>query len=189
MSASLIRSKARWKMKHDAILPPTTPAVRGLIHDIARVGLTFRYVRRSFLELRHASKLPSAALPSLLKPMDLCDAFFYDADGRRSNAHLYTYPAIVLDVDHAAQLLNLHYLCDGLIADADEEAFHIVKGVPASAALLATADVQSWLDNSQCSWTRCSYRKITDIREIREIREIRGDQGELAVALQGARTS
>ena len=165
MSASLIRSKARWKMKHDAILPPTTPAVRGLSHDIARVGLTFRYVRRSFLELSHASELPSPALPLLLKPMDLCDAFFYDADGRRSSAHLYTYPAIVLDVDHKAQLLELHYLCDGLIADADDEAFRIVKGVPASAALLATPDVRSWLDNSQCSWTRCSYRKLTEIRE------------------------
>lgn len=173
MSASLIRSKARWKMKHDAILPPTTPTVHGLSYDIARVGLTFRYVRRSFLELSHASELPSPALPLPLKPMDLCDAFFYDADGRRSSAHLYTYPAVVLDVDHKAQLLELHYLCDGLIADADDEAFRIVKGVPASAALLATPDVRSWLDNSQCSWTRRSYRKLTEIRE--RFTEIHGD--------------
>ena len=124
--AYAIWSKARWKMKHDAILPPTLPAVPGLIHDVARVGLTFRYVRRSFLQLRHASvqacMQPTLGLPPItLKPLDVCDAIFYK-DGQPSTAHLYSYPAVVLRVDAISRTLTLHYLCDGLIADADEEA-------------------------------------------------------------------
>ena len=162
--AYAIWSKGRWKMKHDAILPPTTPAVPGLIHNVARVGLTFRYVRRSFLELRHVSKPPSIGppLPALPKALDLCDAVFYE-HGQPSGAHLYTYPAIVLRVDATARLLTLHYLSDGLIADTDDEAFRIAERVPADAARIATSQVESWLLNGDCPWTRRSFRRIQEI--------------------------
>ena len=165
--AYAIWSKGRWKMKHDAILPPTTPAVPGLIHNVARVGLTFRYVRRSFLELRHVSKLPSNGppLPALPKTLDLCDAVFYE-HGQPSTAHLYTYPAIVLQVDATARLLTLHYLSDGLIADSDEEAFRIAECVPADAVRIATSEVRSWLLSQGCPWTRCSFRRIQEIRRV-----------------------
>jgi len=156
--AYAIWSKARWKMKHDAILPPTLPAVPGLVHNVARVGLTFRYVRRSFLQLRHACVHACMPPPTTLKPLNVCDAIFYK-DGQPSTAHLYSYPAIVLRVDALAGRLTLHYLCDGLTADADQEAFHIADGVPASAAVHATEDVRRWLTNSQCSWTRRSYNR------------------------------
>ena len=97
--------------------------------------------------------------------LDLCDAIFYTKDGQPSSAHLYTYPAIVLRVDASAQRLTLHYLCDGLTADADQEAFQIAEGVPASAAVRASTDVERWLTNDQCPWTRCSFRRVRQIRE------------------------
>jgi hypothetical protein len=160
-----IWGKGRWKMKHNAILPPRVPAVQGLVGNIARVGVTFRYNRRSFFELRRRnSSLVSSPLQPLPQPLDLVDAVFF-SDGKPSNAHLYTYPAIVLCVDAAERRLTLHYLSDGLIADTDEEAFAIAE-VPASSTVPATSAVKAWLRNSQCPWTICSYRLIEHIHAI-----------------------
>ena len=50
--------KARWKMLHDAIVPPTVPTIQNL-GNLERVGLTFRYFRRSWLELCRLEKLPN----------------------------------------------------------------------------------------------------------------------------------
>ena len=53
-------------MKHDAIVPATQPAIPGL-DSIARVGLTFRYFRRSFLEIRR--RAPAAAAAAGQRPL------------------------------------------------------------------------------------------------------------------------
>ena len=94
--AYAISGKARWKMKHDAIVPATQPAIPGL-DSIARVGLTFRYFRRSFLEIRRRAPAAAAAAgqrhlagpsrtspsPDRLdwQPLDLVDARFYNTRG------------------------------------------------------------------------------------------------------------
>ena len=171
--AYAIWSKARWKMKHDAIVPPTQPAVSGLLFDIARVGLTFRYVRRSFLELRSvrapSPPPPSLAMPSLPptpmpKPLDIVDALFFDERGAVSTAHLYTYPAVVLCVDQARRTVDLHYVSDGLIADSDQEAFAVRQNVPVGAMVAATPAVQDWVRNGQCTWNVQTYRKYEELR-------------------------
>ena len=169
--AYAIWSKARWKMKHDAIVEPKEPAISGLENNIARVGLTFRYVRRSFLELearsRSGSSSPAFGLsqPGTMQEfnvMDIVDARYFEG-GQRSTAHLYTYPAVVLYVDPVAEELTLQYLCDGLIADSDEEAFAFADHVPMRAAMHATPAVKAWVKNPECPWTRCTYTKLKDI--------------------------
>ena len=178
--AYAISGKARWKMKHDAIVPATQPAIPGL-DSIARVGLTFRYFRRSFLEIRRRAPAAAAAAgqrpfagpsrtspsPDRLawqpQPLDLVDARFYNTRGECCRStHYYTYPALVLRVDHAE--LTLHYLSDGLGADSDEEAFEIGK-VPAWAVWPMHEHVRFLLEHEDCTWTRASARKVKEIRE------------------------
>mgnify|MGYP001336065418 CR=1 FL=1 len=75
--AYAISGKARWKMKHDAIVPATQGAIPGL-DSIARVGLTFRYFRRSFLEIRRRVGARSDDGFARLAKVDSklsCDAF------------------------------------------------------------------------------------------------------------------
>ena len=102
-----IWGKARWKMKHDAIVPPTLGAIEGL-DGIARVGATFRYFRSSFLEiykLRLERPHPSLTKPRF-KPFDLVDAPYIKADGSVCSAHLYSYVAAVLEADESGQFLT-----------------------------------------------------------------------------------
>jgi hypothetical protein len=148
----------------DAIVPPTAPTIDGL-GNLARVGLTFRYFRRTFLQLyRHvAPGLPSQRLPSVF---DIVDARYVDRNGNVScSTHLYTYPAVVLRVDYGARTLTLQYVSDGLGADTDWEAFHVASNVPADAVLPAAQSVRSLLQNAECSWTRRSFQRINEIRK------------------------
>ena len=161
--------KARWKMLHDAIVPPSSPAIDGLddvmAGGIARVGYTFRYFRRTFLEVRRREQLvppPSTPLPQVF---DYVDAPYY-IDGVVDKAHLYTYAAIVLRVDAASRNLTLQYLSDGLGPDTDTEAFHIADRVPAHCALPMHPSIQSVLEDGHCSWTRQSLRLVQRIREM-----------------------
>ena len=161
--------KARWKMVHDAIVPPSCPAIDGLddamAGGIARVGYTFRYFRRTFLEVRRREQLvppPSTPLPQVF---DYVDAPYY-VDGGVDKAHLYTYAAIVLRVDAASRNLTLQYLSDGLGPDTDTEAFHIADRVPAHCALPMHPSIQSVLEDGHCSWTRQSLRLVQRIREM-----------------------
>lgn len=172
-TAYAIFSKARWKMKHDAIVGPATPAIDGLIKSTARVGLTLRYVRRSFLELRHRKSSVNNAQHTLSLPLPLPKPLtFVDATYMDSSAHFFSYPAIVLAVDTTARTLTLHYLSDGLIADADEEAFEIKAGVPVAETVAVTPAVKHWLNGGKnaegecCYWTRRTYRQVEKIREM-----------------------
>jgi hypothetical protein len=184
--AYAISGKARWKMKHDAIVPAISGAISGL-DSIARVGLTFRYFRRSFLEIRRRGSAaagaagatglcplarPSLTSPSPLgwfdelpRPLELVDARFYDGRGVLMTDHYYTYPALVLRVDRAARQLTLYYLSDGLGADSDEEAFEIGKKVPAAAVWPMHRHVRFLLEHEECPWTRASFRRVKEIRE------------------------
>lgn len=164
-----IVGKARWKMNHDAIVPPTCPAIPGLddgmVGGIARVGLTFRYFRRTFLELRQRQQLvaqPSTTLPAVF---DYVDAPYF-IDGAVDTAHLYTYAAIVLRVDAASRCLTLQYLSDGLGPDTDEEAFHVADGVPSDCVLPMHPSIQGTLQAEDCPWTRKSLRLVQRIREM-----------------------
>jgi hypothetical protein len=156
---------------HGSIRTPSAahvPIVHGLEHNTARVGLTFRYVRRSFLELkRRRTELDASVLKvplPLPAPLDVVDAIWYGSDGTPSTAHLYTYPAIVLEVDASTRCLTLHYLSDGLISESDEEGFAIREGVPVNDVTLATSDVRRWVCHSECPWTRRSFRRVEEIR-------------------------
>ena len=181
--AYAISDKARWKMKHDAIVPAVSGAISGL-DNIARVGLTFRYFRRSFLEIRRRGSAAAAAAglcplagPSLTSPsplgwlddlplpLELVDARFYNRRGVEMTDHYYTYPALVLRVDHVARQLTLYYLSDGLGADSDEEAFEIGIKVPAAAVWPIHRHVRFLLEHEECPWTRASFRRIKEIRE------------------------
>ena len=99
-------------------------------------------------------------------------ATFVDATFMDSSAHLYSYPAIVLAVDATAHTLTLHYLSDGLIADADEEAFDIHTDVPVAETVDVTPAVKHWLNGGKnakgecCYWTRRTYRQVEKIREM-----------------------
>ena len=168
-----IAGKARWKMLHDAIVPPSAPAINGLDEamggGIARVSATNRYFRRTFLELCRRGAFsgapPQAILPSALpQPFDYVDAPYY-LKGAIDEAHLYTYPAVVLRVDSASCMLTLQYLSDGLGADTDGEAFHIADQVPASHVLPTHPTIRSLLTSEECSWTRKSLRLVESIRE------------------------
>ena len=162
--------KARWKMLHDAIVPPSCPAIEGLTDamagGIARVGFTFRYFRRTFLEVRRREQLgappPSTPLPRIF---DYVDARYY-VNGVIDTAHLYTYAAIVLRVDAASHTLTLQYLSDGLGADTDAEAFQISNRVPAHHARPMHPTIQRVLEDEDCNWTRQSLRRVQRIREM-----------------------
>ena len=162
--AYAIWSKARWKAKHDAIVEPSELAIEGLINQVARVGLTFRYVRRSFLEI--AAKLPLSIhqRPPRFRPLDVVDARVYNSQGRAGHAYLYTYPAIILQVDEDRQELTLQYVSDGLVADSDKEAQTIAEGVPFAEAKHATPVVKNWVQNENAAWTKCTFDKLMDIR-------------------------
>ena len=181
--AYAISGKARWKMKHDAIVPAVSGAISGL-DNIARVGLTFRYFRRSFLEIRRRGSAAAAAAglcplagPSLTSPsplgwlddlplpLELVDARFYNRRGVEMTDHYYTYPALVLRVDRVSRQLTLYYLSDGLGADSDEEAFEIGIKVPAAAVWPMHRHVRFLLEHEECPWTRASFRRIKEIRE------------------------
>ena len=169
-------------MKHDAIVPAISGAISGL-DSIARVGLTFRYFRRSFLEIRRrgsaaagaagaAGLCPLAGSPSPLGwrdelplPLELVDARFYNRRGVEMTDHYYTYPALVLRVDRVSRQLTLYYLSDGLGADSDEEAFEIGIKVPAAAVWPMHRHVRFLLEHEECPWTRASFRRIKEIRE------------------------
>ena len=158
--------KARWKMLHDAIVPPTSPPIANL-GNLARVGVTLRYFRRSFLELRRRSRLPPtmSMIPALPSPFDYVDAPFYYLSGILSSSHLYTYPAVVLRVDRATSRLTILYVSDGLGADTDTEAF--AHGtVPASEVMPAASSVQILLTRRDCSWTRRSLSLVQHIRDM-----------------------
>ncbi|KAL1526880.1 hypothetical protein AB1Y20_015571 [Prymnesium parvum] len=160
--------KARWKMEHDAVVPPTcTPAAA--LGDTARVGVTFRYFRRTFLQLRAARAADAVGRdppppPPLPAPFELVDAPFYVC-GKLAREHLYTYPAVVLRVDAAAAMLTLLYLSDGLGADTDWEAFSISERVPAQCVFPASAAVKRILSYEGCAWTVRSQRLVEQIRD------------------------
>ena len=164
-----IVGKARWKMNHDAIVPPSCPAIDGLddvmAGGIARVGFTFRYFRRTFLEVRRREQLGPPLSTPLPQVFDYVDAPYY-VDGVVDKAHLYTYAAIVLCVDADSRMLTLQYLSDGLGPDTDAEAFHIAGRVPAHYALPMHPIIQSVLEAEDCSWTRHSLRLVQRIREM-----------------------
>ena len=172
-AAYAIWGKARYKMLHDAIVPPYSPAIEGLqqpmVGGIARVGFTFRYYRRTFLEIRQEtqqSPSPLSAPPlsaPLFKPFEYVDAYYY-VDGTQDGAHHYTYAAIVLRVDASLRTLTLQYLSDGLGADTDDEAFHIADRVPVEHVRSASKGVQALLSSEECNWTRRSLRKVEEIR-------------------------
>lgn len=166
--AYVIFGKARWKMQHDAIVPSTARPIDGL-GNIARVGLTFRYFRRSWLEMCQLEKLPAPAvpppaLPALPAVFDVVDARFYSLEGALDPSHLYSYPAVVLRVDAETRTLTLQYVSDGLGADTDWEAFAIASRVPARAVRPAPATVRRLLRSSECSWTRRSQHLLQRIR-------------------------
>ena len=161
--------KARYKMRHDAIVEPTTQAIESLYHPsygaIARVGLTFRYFRRTFLELersrRRSSPSPELPLPHSFNAFDFVDARFHE-HGEISRSHLYTYIAIVLRCSPTG--LTLYYLSDGLGADTDEEAFLLAEDVPSSDCRPAPESIVKLLNLADGpSWMRRSYRKICQI--------------------------
>lgn len=160
---------ARWKQKHNVILPPTCLAVDPpLDNDIARVGLTFRYFRRSSLEhwrqqQQQPQQTPTCA--SVATPGTIVDAPFYDHNGRLCTAHLYTYPAVVLNSDGPAGFIRLYYLSDGLTADTDEEAFKESGDVPAREVLPASSAVKYWLCHPECPWTIRSVQRIQQLKE------------------------
>ena len=165
--AYAIWSKARWKALHNAIVEPSEPAICGLVNHVARVGLTFRYVRRSFLHLAapHLAaprRGPPEAPP--LRPLDVVDAMVYDR-GQRKEQYLYTYPAIVLHVDVGLQELVLHYVADGLVADNDEEAFCIAEGVPMQDATHASPAVIEWVKDPTAPWMKCTYNRVQLLHE------------------------
>ena len=164
-----LAGKARWKMLHDAIVPPSRPAIDGLddvmAGGIARVGFTFRYFRRTFLEVRRREQLGPPLSTPLPQVFDYVDAPYY-VDGVVDKAHLYTYAAIVLCVDAGSRMLTLQYLSDGLGPDTDAEAFHIASRVPAHYALPMHPIIQSVLEAEDCSWTRHSLRLVQRIREM-----------------------
>jgi hypothetical protein len=160
-NAYAIWSKARWKALHNAIVEPSEPAIPGLVNGVARVGLTFRYVRRSFLQLAAPSRSPEAPP---LQPLDVVDAMVYER-GQRKEQYLYTYPAIVLHVDFSLQELVLHYVGDGLVADSNEEAFCIAEGVPMQDATRASPAVVEWVNDQRAPWTICTYKRVQLLHE------------------------
>ena len=173
-----IWGKARWKMNHDAVVGAGEPAIEGLERMTARLGLTLRYFRSSFIELLRRRNEPAPSLspreisPLLCLPKEegelfpsLVDAFFYrkmDGEWRREKAHHYTYPAVVLARDAAAGSLTLHYLSDGLGVDSNDEA-HSIAAVPASEALLASASVQRRLLATDCAWTSTALSLLQEM--------------------------
>lgn len=132
--------KDRWKMRHDAIVSETEAEIPGLPGQIARVGLTLRFFRRTFGEVLKANPdlfsnavapPPPLASPPLaltdISPMEIIDCIYYDHMGSRKDPHSYpsTYPAIVLGIDAAAEALTVFYISDGLIADDEQEAWSL----------------------------------------------------------------
>ena len=97
-------------------------------------------------------------------PLEIVDAIWYNTNGLPSTAHLYTYPAIVLEVDASARCLTLHYLSDGLISESDDEGFAIREGVPVCQVTPAASEVKRWVCHSECTWTRASFRRVEEIR-------------------------
>ena len=162
-----IWGKARWKMNHDAIVPPTAAAIEGL-DGIARVGVTLRYFRRSFLNLRRDKCQPPPPRP-LPKPFEFVDAPYYKRNPDKTwsicSAHLYTYIGVVLRVDPVARRLIIQYLSDGLGADTDWEAFAIAE-VPAADVLPAVEGAKAVMrDSRPCRpWTRRSIGLVEEIR-------------------------
>ena len=92
------------------------------------------------------------------------DARVYNSQGRAGHAYLYTYPAIILQVDEDRQELTLQYVSDGLVADSDKEAQTIAEGVPFAEAKHATPVVKNWVQNENAAWTKCTFDKLMDIR-------------------------
>ena len=150
--------QCRWKMKHDAIVSETEAAIPGLPDQIARVGLTLRFFRRTFgavlqanPDLFQSSPTPVVAAsrspPPLaladISPMEIIDCIYYDHSGNRINPRSYpsTYPAIVLGIDASAEVLTVFYISDGLIADDEQEAWSLGR-VPIRHAAPAAESVK-----------------------------------------------
>ena len=167
-NAYALWAKSRWKMHHNAIVGRNEHPIRDLRGEIARVGVTLRFVRVSFAHIFGASHAPVPA-PLMLRVADLnlghtiVDAMYYDNSGRRLNEHAYphTYPALVLDATGGKKLL-VFYISDGLIPDDDEEAWSVGE-VPMEHAVRASESIQRrcMADNTKAG--RMTLRLMDDI--------------------------
>lgn len=118
---------------------------------IARVAVTFRYFRRTFLEMElaqhpeHGQQRAFSLPPRLPAVFDYVDARFYNARGEHESSHLYAYPALVLQVSTRRDTLTLQYLDDG-----------------ASIALLR-ARASGRLSPLPCAWASLTGARLTRV--------------------------